>query len=308
MSMRVFSEVVARGSFVGAAQALDVSNAVVTRHVAHLEETVGVRLLNRSTRRLSLTDAGQRYHEYVRRILLDLEEADAVAASASTDLTGRLRINCHIGFGQLQLARLLPLFAKEYPNVAIDIKLTSQALDLIYESYHIGIFIGLQSYSNNMVARQLGISEIMLCASPEYIKDHGKPQKPEDLSSHACINFDYDQLKHSWRLAKGKKTIDVPITNSRIVSNNGELLRYCGLAGIGILARTTFSLGNDLASRRLVRILPDYSLGEIAVTLTYPSRRLIAAPHLKPTRERRDHRLRYTLERRLAPTPVVRPN
>ena len=275
-SMRVFSEIVARGSFVGAAQALDMSNAVVTRHLAHLEETVGVRLLNRSTRRLSLTDAGQTYYDCVRQILLNLAEADALAASASTNFTGTLRINCHMGFGQLQLARLLPLFSKEYPNISIEIKLTSQALDLIDEAYDVGIFLDLQNYSSNMMARQLGISETILCASPDYIKARGMPKYPEDLASHACINFDYEQLKHSWRLKNQEETIDVPI-NSKIVSNNGELLRYCGLAGVGILIRTTFSLGNDLASGRLVRVLPDYNLGTISVTLVYPSRRLMPA-------------------------------
>ncbi|GGD00633.1 LysR family transcriptional regulator [Undibacterium terreum] len=225
---------------------------------------------------MSLTDAGQTYYDCIRQILVDLEEADALAASASSKLTGTLRINCHIGFGQLQLARLLPLFSREYENIAIDVKLTSKALDLVGEAYDIGIFIGLQNFSSNMISRQLGISEVILCASPGYIKEKGMPQKPEELSSHACLNFDYEQLKHSWHLVGENESKDIAIT-SKITSNNGELLRYCGLAGMGILMRPSFNLGKDLASGKLVRVLPDYNLGSFSVTLVYPTKRLMPA-------------------------------
>lgn len=275
-SMRVFSEVVARGSFVAAADALNMSKAAVTRHVVHLEETVGTRLLNRSTRHLSLTDAGQTYHDRVRQILSDLAEADLLVASSSTNPSGSLRINCHIGFGQLQLARLLPLFSEKYPNIRIDIKLSSQALDIVSEAYDVGIFIGLQNFSDNIIARQLGISEVMLCASPAYIKAKGMPQKPQDLSSHVCLNFDYEQLRHAWHLEGRDGAQDIPIS-SKIVSNNGELLRYCALAGMGILIRPSFNLGKDLHMNRLVRVLPDYNLGFMTVTLVYPSRKLMPA-------------------------------
>ena len=275
-SMRVFAKVVEQGSFVGAGSALSMSNAVVTRHLADLEKHLGARLLNRTTRRLSLTETGQAYLERVRQILQDIDDADAIATSQATRPIGSLRIYSHVGFGQLQLAQLLPAYAKQYPDVTLDVMLSDRTVDLVEEGFDIGIFIGLQKFDASMIARKLASSEIILCASPDYVEQHGTPQVADDLSQHACLNFSYEQLRHHWTIGDGAQAREIPIT-SRVISNNGALLRECALAGMGVALRASFMIGDDLASGRLVRLLPHQHLGKLSVMLVYPSRRLLSA-------------------------------
>lgn len=276
-SMRVFAKVVEQGSFARAAQALNMSNAVVTRHVADLEEHLGTRLLNRTTRRLSLTETGHAYLERVLQILQEIEDAEAIASAQASKPTGVLRIYSHLGFGQEQLARLLPEYARQYPEVALDVTLSDRTVDLVEERIDVGIFIDFQKFDASMIARQLGISEALLCASPDYVKRRGEPLRLEDISRHECLNFSYEQLRHHWPI-KGPdgNTVQVPV-NSKVVSNNGDLLRHCALAGMGIMIRPSFTLGDDLAAGRLVRLLPRHQLGQLSVVMVYPSRRLLSA-------------------------------
>ncbi|WP_211441573.1 LysR family transcriptional regulator [Collimonas humicola] len=275
-SMRVFAKVVEQGSFVAAAQVLDMSNAVVTRLVADLENHLGIRLLHRSTRRMALTEPGQAYLERVRQILDEIDEAEAAASVLSTNPAGTLHIYSQIGFGQTQLARLLPLYSKQYPDVQLDVTLSDRTADLIEEGFDVGIFSVNQKFDVSMVARQLGIAEVLLCASPAYIAQHGEPQAPEDLARHACLNFSLEHLRHHWTFQSAQGTSVVPIA-SKVMSNNTELLRHCLLAGMGIAMRSSYTLGDDMAAGRVVRVLPDYQINKVAVRLVYPSRRLLSA-------------------------------
>ncbi|HEY8605724.1 MAG TPA: LysR family transcriptional regulator [Noviherbaspirillum sp.] len=276
-SMRVFAKVVDQGSFAGAAKALEMSNAVVTRLVADLEEHLGTRLLNRTTRRLSLTETGHAYLERVVQILQEIDDAEAIASSQSTKPAGLLRIYSHLGFGQQQLPQLLPMYAAQQPEVTLDVTISDRTIDLVEERIDVGIFIDFQKFDASMIARQLGISEILLCASPEYVARHGAPQTLDDIVKHACLNFSYEQLRNAWPM-KGDDgtTINVPI-NNRLISNNGDFLRRCAIAGMGIAIRPSFSLGDDLAAGRLVRLLPGHNLGQLSVVMVYPSRRLLSA-------------------------------
>jgi DNA-binding transcriptional LysR family regulator len=275
-SMRVLGKIVEQGSFASAAQALGMSNAVVTRHIADLESHLGTRLLNRTTRKLSLTEPGQAYLERVRTILQEIDEAEAIVSSTAKKVTGTLRIYSHLGFGQVQLAQLLPLYAQAYPDVVLDVTLSDRTVDLVEEGFDIGIFIGLQKFDASMIARKLGVSEISLCAAPAYLEQRGMPQKPEDIAQHQCLNFAYEQLRNHWWVDGPDGTITIPI-NSKMISNDGELLRHCALAGMGIVIRSSFVLGDDLSSGRLVRLLPGYRLGQVSVMMVYPSRHLLAA-------------------------------
>ncbi|HEY0846823.1 MAG TPA: LysR family transcriptional regulator [Noviherbaspirillum sp.] len=276
-SMRVFAKVVEQGSFVRAGQALDMSNAVVTRHVADLETHLGTRLLNRTTRRLSLTETGQAYLERVLQILQEIEDAEAIASSQSKNPSGTLRIYSHLGFGQNQLAQLLPVYAGLYPDVTLDVTLSDRTVDLVEGRFDVGIFINFQKFDGGMIARQLGVSEVLLCASPDYVKRHGELCNLDEIPRHACLNFSYEQVRHHWPVKDADgETTNIPI-NSKVVSNNGDLLRQCALAGMGIVIRPSFSIGDDLAARRLVRLLPDQKLGELSVVMVYPSRRLLSA-------------------------------
>lgn len=276
-SMRIFAKVVEQGSFAAAGKALDVSNAVVTRHVADLEEHLGTRLLNRTTRRLSLTETGHAYLERVLQILQEIDEAEAIAASQASKPGGTLRLYSHLGFGQSQLARLLPAYAARHPEVMLDVTLSDRTADLVEESFDAGIFIDFQKFDSGMISRQLGVSEALLCASPHYVEQHGTPRSLSDISRHSCLNFAYEQLRHHWPV-KGLdgETVNIPVAG-KVVSNNGELLRHCALAGMGIMIRPSFALGDDLAAGRLVRLLPDHHLGRLTVVMVYPSRRLLSA-------------------------------
>ncbi|MFJ2988783.1 LysR family transcriptional regulator [Collimonas sp. NPDC087041] len=275
-SMRVFAKVVEQGSFVAAATALDMSNAVVTRLVADLENHLGIRLLHRSTRRMALTEPGQAYLERVRQILDEIDEAEAAASVMSSNPAGTLHIYSQIGFGQTQLARLLPLYSKQYPDVQLDVTLSDRTVDLIEEGFDVGVFSVNQKFDAGMVARQLGIAEVLLCASPAYIAEHGVPKVPEDLAQHSCLNFSLEHLRHHWTFQSAEGTSIVPIT-SKVMSNNTDLLRHCLLAGMGIAMRSSYTLGDDVVAGRLVRVLPDYQINKVAVSLVYPSRRLLSA-------------------------------
>ncbi len=276
LSMRVFAKVVEQGSFARAAEALEMSNTVVTRNVADLEAHLGTRLLNRTTRKLSLTETGQQYLERVRQILVDIDDADAAASSARCKPSGTLRLYCHPGFGQSQLAPLLPLYAQEVPDVLLDVTLSDHTVDLVEEGFDVGIFIGLQKFDTSMIARRLASASVVLCASPDYLKRRGEPANPCDISDHDCLNFAFEQLRHQWPVQWKNKRLNVPIT-SRMVSNNGTVLRQAALAGMGIALRSSFALEDDLTSGRLVRLLKGHHLGEMTVMMVYPSRRLLSA-------------------------------
>jgi DNA-binding transcriptional LysR family regulator len=275
-SMRVFAKVVEQGSFARAATALGMSATVATRNVADLEAHLGTRLLNRTTRRLSLTETGQQYIERVRQILADIDDADAIASSSSRAPSGTLRIYCHPGFGQTQLAMLLPLYAQAMPDVVLDVTLADHAVDLVEEGFDVGIFIGLQKFDASMIARRLATSTVVLCASPAYLARRGMPATPSEISSHDCLNFAFEQLRHHWPVYWNDELINVPIMN-RMVSNSAAVLHQAALAGMGIMPRSSFTLEDDLGSGRLVQLLQGHHLGQLSVMMVYPSRRLLSA-------------------------------
>lgn len=275
-SMRVFAKVVEQGSFARAGTAMEMSNAVVTRHVADLEQHLGTRLLNRTTRSLSLTETGQGYLERVRQILSDIDDADALASASACKPSGTLRIYCHLNFGQSQLAPLLPLFAAEFPDIVLDVTLSDKAPDLVEDGFDAGIFIGIQKVDVSMIVRQLASSNVVICASPAYVARRGAPARPADLTAHDCLNHDIEMVRHYWQLHCGGNEVKVPII-SKMVSNNVEVLHQACIAGMGIMLRTSYTLQDDLAQGRLVRLLPDYSKGTLSVFLAYPSRKLLSA-------------------------------
>jgi DNA-binding transcriptional LysR family regulator len=256
-SMRVFAKVVEHGSFARAAVALDMSNTVVTRNLADLESHLGTRLLNRTTRKLSLTETGQQYLERVKQILSDVDDADAAASSSSRKASGTLRIYCQTSFGQSQLARLLPLYAEAMPDVVLDVTLADHVVDLVEEGFDAGILLGLQKFDATMIAR------------------HGSPATKFDVSDHKCLNFAFEQLRHSWPMSFDGEKGDIPIT-SRMISNNGIVLRHAALAGMGIMVRSSFTLEDDFSSGRLVQLLKGHHLGTMPINLVYPSRRLMS--------------------------------
>lgn len=276
-SMRVFAKVVECGSFTRAAVALDISNAIATRFIGDLEAHLGARLLNRTTRKLSLTETGQAYLERVIRILAEIDEADASAAAESQRPSGTLRIFSSVGFGTQQLATLLPAYATDHPGIVVDVTLTDRTVDFVGEGFDIGIFSGLHKFDASMIARQLGVSQLVMCASPDYIARHGAPATPQDVERHDCLNFsNVEVLRNYWPLTGSKHPAHIPV-KAKMLSNNADLLRHWAAAGMGIIVSPSFALSQDLGSGRLVRLLPNHDLGQISMTMVYPSRRLLSA-------------------------------
>ncbi|WP_413460100.1 LysR family transcriptional regulator [Herbaspirillum huttiense] len=275
-SMRVFAKVVEQGSFVRAAELLDISNAVATRFIADLEAHLGTRLLNRSTRRLSLTEAGQAYLERVHMILAEVDDAEALVSLETKRPAGTLAIYSNAGFGQSQLGEMLAAYTQAYPEVGLDIHLSDRSIDLVEEGIDIGFFSSMQKFDASMIVRQLGVARVILCASPAYLERAGAPEQPEDLSRHSCLNFSHEYLRHHWHVNTEAGVMDVPIV-SKVVSNSGVLLRDLALAGMGIVLRPSYSLGDDLRCGKLVQVLPGFDMGQVVISMVYPSRRLLSA-------------------------------
>lgn len=275
-AMQVFAKVVECGSFVRAAEKLKISATVATRQINDLEDHLRTRLLNRTTRKLSLTEAGQKYIEHVEQILLGVARADAAVIAASEAPEGVLNIYSQLSFGESQLGALLKQYSTACPGVMLNVTLSDRTPDLVDEGFDVGFFLSVQRFEGSMIARKLGEAEVIICASPEYVQSHDAITKPEDLARHICVNLQYEHFRDRWTVEGAKGKMNVPV-KSNFMSNNAELLRQAATAGMGIVGRPSFSLRDDLTSGRLVRLLPDYQLGRVSVSLVYPSRRFLPA-------------------------------
>ncbi|AJZ58416.1 LysR family transcriptional regulator [Paraburkholderia fungorum] len=270
-SMRVFVKVADLGSFVGAAGALDLSTAVVTRHVADLEARLGTRLLNRTTRRLSLTESGRTYLERVRPILDDLEGVEQMVVARNHEPVGTLRIVAPVVFGLHSLAPVVQSYAQRYPDVVPDVTLADRNVDLVDEGFDVGIMVARQMRSASIVTRRLTTGYMTVCATPAYLEQHGTPVHPEDLLTHPCLSRPAEQGGDEKVFTGPQGEVRVRPTNA-IAANNTEMLRQFALLGMGVAILPSYLIGRDLASGRLVPLLGDYRLPQIEITIAYPSR------------------------------------
>lgn len=272
----VFATVVGKGSFLQAAKVLNTSPANVTRYVSELEAYLGARLLNRTSRHLSLTESGQALYERCRNILDEVAEAEAIAGSSALNPRGRLRINAPLSFGVLHLAPLWPLFAARYPEVELDVSLIDRVVDIVDEGFDLAIRISRAGPTTH-VARKLAASRNIVCASPEYLARHGAPATPADLARHVCVGYSHAFTANDWQLIDESGALHVAKVSYVMISNNGDTARAAALAGMGIIWQPTFLIGADLKAGRLVRVLPDYHMPDIDILALYPSRRHLGA-------------------------------
>ncbi|WCM18087.1 LysR family transcriptional regulator [Paraburkholderia bryophila] len=270
-SMRVFVKVADLGSFVGAAGALDLSTAVVTRHVADLEARLGTRLLNRTTRRLSLTESGSTYLERVRHILDDLEGVEQMVVARNHEPVGTLRIVAPVVFGLHSLAPVVQSYAARYPDVMPDVTLADRQVDLVEEGYDVGIMVTRHMRSASIVTRRLTTGYMTVCATPAYLAQHGTPTRPEHLLEHPCLSRPSEQGGDERVFTGPDGEVRVRPSNA-IAANNTEMLRQFALLGMGVAILPSYLIGRDLASGRLVPLLADYRLPQIEITIAYPSR------------------------------------
>jgi DNA-binding transcriptional LysR family regulator len=271
--MQVFARVAALGSLSAAARALGMSQTMATKHIGALEERLGVKLLHRTTRRLTLTEPGRRYLEAVERILGDLEEADAVASADRIEPRGTLRLNVPLSFGVREIAPAIPDFVRLHPSVRVDLGLNDRIVDLVEEGWDLAIRIGGLS-SSTLVARKLAPCRLMVCGSPAYLEANGTPRRVDDLESHNCLGYTLSSRvgPDRWHFGRDGE-IAVPVTGN-LRAGNGDALLAAALAGQGLIYQPTFIVGEDIRAGRLVALVLDEPAIETSnVYAVYPSDR-----------------------------------
>lgn len=278
-SMRVFQQVVDDGSFAAAARKFDMSSAVVTRLVSDLEDHLGVRLLHRTTRRMALTDAGVAYLARVRHILSDIDEAHAAAQAHAQEMSGVIRILTPPIFGVHVLGPLVAEFGRRYPKVVLDIHVDSPLVPPV-EDYDLTLLGATDTFDANIIARPVASSDGILCASPDYLRRNGMPQRPEDLSRHRCLRIKAPANRHRvWRLInpdENKRELEVPIEPAMLVNHSDTLIRAC-VDGAGIASQSIDLVANHLHSGALKRILSPWITGTNTLYAALPSRKFIPA-------------------------------
>jgi len=275
-ALEVFVEVVRQEGFARAAEALDTSPANVTRYVGDLEAYLHTRLLNRSSRKMSLTPSGEALYERARAILEEVAEAEAVASQAALKPRGLLRVNVPVSFGLLHLAPLWPGFLTRYPEVQLEVTLNDRMVDIVEEGYDLAIRVA-RGATGDMVARKLAVSRTIACAAPAYLERRGLPQAPADLMQHDCIAYTNSSHPTQWPFIAPDGKPAMARLRPVMLTNNGDTARAAALAGLGIVAQPAFLVGADLQQGTLRPVLPEYRLPELDVLAVYPSRRQLSA-------------------------------
>jgi DNA-binding transcriptional LysR family regulator len=269
--MRVFSAVVDAGSFVAAADSLDISKAAVSRYVAELEARLGVRLLHRTTRRLSLTEEGEVFHARCKELLADVEEAEAEVSERSGEAIGVLKVSAPVSFGLLHLAPLWAQFMAAHPRLTLDLTLSDRIVDLVDEGFDVAVRIA-RLPSSSLVSRRLSSTRLVLCASAQYLRKHGTPKEPADLDAHTVLAYSLLSIGDTWEFEGPDGPVSVKV-HPRMHSNSGDTCRAAALRHQGIILQPSFLVGEDLKSGELVEIMPRYRSLELGIYAVYPSRK-----------------------------------
>ena len=275
-AMAAFARVVEAESFSAAARALGLSKSAVSKQVSRLEDRLALRLLNRTTRRLSLTEAGATFYQGCQRVVAEAEAAEQAVTHLASAPRGRLRVNAPMSFGVRHVSPALPEFLGRYPELAVDLTLNDRIVDLVEEGFDLGVRIARLADSS-LVARRLAPSRSVLSAAPAYLEMRGAPRDLDELEHHACLIYSYQTTGEAWRLTGpgGARRLKV---SGPLTVNNGDAILAAALAGLGIALLPCFICGDDLRAGRLVRVLPDWGLAsDGAVSAVYP-----AARHLSP--------------------------
>ena len=273
--MAVFVKTVTTTSLSAAARELGVSTAAVSRKLAALEARLGVRLLNRTTRRISLTDEGARYYEACVRILAEIEEAEAQATARRLEPQGILKVALPATFGHKHIAPLIPEFSRRYPGIQLALSLSDRWINVIDEGFDLAIRIA-ELQDSSLAARKLAPNPRVVCASPAYLARHGTPQTPADLIRHNCLTITEFQMTWDYKDPLGKSG-EVRVAG-RYACDNWEVLRTWAVAGLGIALKSVWDVRRELEEGSLVRLFPDYTFGsDVGIYAVYPHRRFLPA-------------------------------
>ncbi len=275
-AIEAFVRVAESGSFSKAAERLHSSKSAVSRQVSALEAELGARLIHRTTRALTLTEAGRSYFEQAGRILADLAEANASVGQLQAAPRGRLRVSAPMSFGFLHLAPAVPDFLARHPDVELDLMMNDRFVDLVDEGFDMAVRIGALADSS-LVARKLAPMRRAVCAAPGYLATHGTPASPDELKAHECLCYSNVGMAQEWRFVRPDgRTWSVEV-RGRLHANNGDALRAAALRGFGLAVLPSFLVGRDFQSGALVPVLEQFLAQDSAVYAVYPHAR-----HLSP--------------------------
>jgi DNA-binding transcriptional LysR family regulator len=275
-AIEAFVRVAECGSFSQAAQRLHSSKSVVSRQVGALEAELGARLIHRTTRALTLTEAGRSYFERATRILADLDEANASVGQLQSAPRGQLRVNAPMSFGFLHLASAVPDFLNRYGDVELELIMNDRFVDLVEEGFDVAVRIG-KLEDSSLVARRLAPMRRTVCAAPSYLQRRGIPDSPEDLKSHECLCYSNVGMTQEWRFVRPDGRPWPIEVHGRLHANNGDALRVAALQGFGLAVLPRFLTGRDVQSGALVSVLEPFMPQDSAVYAVYPHAR-----HLSP--------------------------
>ncbi len=274
-AMNAFAKVVAAGSYAEAARRLGLTRSAVSKGVMELEQLLGVRLLDRTTRRVSATEAGLAYYERCVAVLAEIEETEIQLSRLHDEPKGVLRVNAPMSFGTLYLAAAVADFMAAYSDLKVELTLNDRFIDPIEEGVDVTLRIGVMTDSS-MIARRIAPARRVLVAAPSYLRRHGTPRAPADLAGHRGLAYGHTNTKQRWQLTQGDEIISVSI-ESCLCSNNGEVLRTAALRGNGIAALPTFMVGPDIRAHRLAVVLPELPPTELTIFALYAPNRYLAA-------------------------------
>jgi len=264
-SMLVFTKVAKAGSFAAAAKELGLSRAMATKHVMQLENGLGIRLLNRTTRNLNLTEVGAVYLERCRQILDDMEEMELAVTRLQTEPRGLLKVSASPFFGSYHVAPAITAYMEVYPDVHVDLILQTSYADLIEEGFDLAIQLD-ELQDSSLIARSLGTSQRVVCGAPAYFKKHGTPKTPEDLKNHNCLV----------NLSPGGESLTVKVSGS-LQANVADALRIAALSGLGLVILPTYMVGQDIRKNRLQAVLTEYVPAPLEIHAVYPHRKHLSA-------------------------------
>jgi len=269
----IFARVAAAGNMSAAGREMGLSPAVVSKRLSHMEERLGARLFQRTTRQLKLTETGEGFYSRVVQILSEIEEAEAYVSQVSEKVAGVLRITAPIGFSRKHIAPYLPIFMRQYPELSVEIALRDDIVDIVGESFDVAIRIA-ELDDSSLVARKLAPCRRVICASPDYLERHGEPQSLSELAHHSCLSLGY---QHIWRLTGPAGPATVKIA-PKLRSSSEDVLHEAHLSGMGVAMRSTWAISEDLKAGRLKTIMPEYRETQgVAIYAVYPCRQFVPA-------------------------------
>ncbi|GAA0226982.1 LysR family transcriptional regulator [Marinomonas primoryensis] len=273
LSIEIFVKSVELGSFSAVAEAMNMSSQLIGKHIRFLEQSLGVKLINRTTRSQHLTDIGISFYERSKNILAEMEVVSGLVQEVRAVPTGKLRVSAPVSFGVNALASLLPEYMTMYPDIKVEMSLTNRTVDLIDEGFDVAFRVGNLSDSG-LIARALRPYKLVLCAAPHYILEHPTISEPTDLLEHECLGFSHTELRTHWTFLTESGPMSVPVSG-RLMVDSGEALMKAAIAGLGVMLQPLELVEKEMETGRLVEVLTNYPVPTRPMHLLYvPDRRM----------------------------------